>query len=96
MTASESEPRSSKQTLFFDPNEHAENPLKAYNDFCDTFILRYDALYPDPPKVSLDAAITRWKYGNTTEAMPDPKPNLQQYDQIRKTWRDMDRVTKFL
>jgi len=59
-------------TLYFDPNEHAENSLKAFNEFCDTFLLRYDALYTDPTKVSIDAAITRWKYGNITEANPEP------------------------
>ena len=89
----ESAPRS---TLYFDPNENAENPLKAFNDFCDTFLLRYDALYPDPPKVSLEAAITRWTYGQRTVANPDPKPNLEQYDEIRNSWRNTDKVTKFL
>ena len=38
-TMAEAEPRST--TLYFNPNEHAENPLKAFKDFCDTFLLRY-------------------------------------------------------
>ena len=50
------EPRS--PTLYFDPDAHPEDTLKVFNEFCDTFILRYNALYPDPPKVSMDAAIS--------------------------------------
>ena len=30
----------------------------------------------NPPKVSLDAAIERWKLTTATDAQPDPKPNL--------------------
>ena len=45
--------------LFFDPDDHPENTLKAFQEFIQRFELRYDALYPDPPKVSLEAAIER-------------------------------------
>ena len=43
--------------LFFDPDDHLENTLKDFQEFIQPFALHYDALYPDPPKVSLEAAI---------------------------------------
>ena len=69
------EPRS--PPLYFDPDKHPENTLKVFNEFCDAFVLRYNALYPDPPKVSIDVAFERWKIGNTT----DPPRN--------RLWRNM-------
>ena len=89
-----SEPRS--PTLHFDPDKHPENTLKMFNEFCDTFVLRYNALYPDPPKVSMDAALARWKITNATTEEPDPKPTIAQYDAVRDNWRSKDKVTKFL
>ena len=90
------EPRSSAQCLYFDPDLHPEATLKAFDEFCDAFTLRYNALYPDPPKVSMDAAIARWKVEAATAANADPRPTLAQYDNIRDTWREHDRVAKFL
>ena len=46
-----------RSRLFFDPDEHPESTLKAFQEFVQRFNLRYDALYPDPPKVSLEAAV---------------------------------------
>ena len=43
--------------LHFDPKEHPQNMLKAFQEILQFFQLRYDALYPDPPKVSLEGAI---------------------------------------
>ena len=82
--------------LFFDPTDHPDNTLKAFNDFTRTFQLRYNAQFPDPPKVSLDAALTRWKYTNATAEQPDPKPTREQYDQVIANWRSKDKVAKFL
>ena len=62
--------------LFFDPDDHPENTLKAFQEFIQRFELRYDALYPDPPKVSLEAAIERWKILEATLENPSPKANL--------------------
>ena len=45
--------------LFFDPDEHPENTLKTSQEFIQRFQLRDDLLYPEPPKVSLEAAIER-------------------------------------
>jgi hypothetical protein len=70
------------QQLFFDPNKHPEDTLKAFQEFIQTFELRYNAQYPDPPRVSLDAAVERRKVANTTEATPHPKPTLDQYDVV--------------
>lgn len=86
----------SMQQLYFDPNLYPEDTLKAFTEFVKKFQLRYDAKYPDPPKVSLDAAIARWKVEKTTEQNPNPTPNLQEYDAIRDVWRKKDRVAKFL
>jgi len=52
--------------LFFDPDEHPDQTLKAFEEFILDFSLRYEALYPDPPKVSLESAIQRWKYKQKT------------------------------
>ena len=60
------------------------------------FELRYRAQYPDPPKVSLDAALARWKIEFTTEATPNLTPTLPQYDTVCKDWRSRDKVAKFL
>ena len=91
----ENEPRS-PQCLYFDPDEHPEDTLKVFNEFCDSFTLRYNALYPDPPKVSMDSAIARWKVETATQEAPDPRPTVAQYDGIRDTWRSHDKVHKFL
>ena len=89
------EPRS-HQTLYFDPDKHPENTLKMFNEFCEMFVLRYNAQYPDPPKVSMDAAIARWKIENATDENQDPKPSVAQYDTIRNNWRSKDKVLKFI
>ena len=60
------------QQLFFDPDKHPEDTLKAFQEFIQTFELRYHAQYPDPPKVSLDSAVERSKVANTTESNPQP------------------------
>ena len=91
----EPEPRS-EQKLYFDPDKHPDDTLKAFDEFCDQFVLRYNALYPDPPKVSMDAAISRWKVEHATAANPDPTPTVQQYDALRSSWRSKDKVNKFL
>ena len=49
------------QQLFFDPDQYPEDTLKAFEEFTQLFELGYDAQFPDPPKVSMDAAIDRWK-----------------------------------
>ena len=42
-----------RSRIYFDPDEHPENTLKAFQEFVQRFQLRYDLLYPDCPKVSL-------------------------------------------
>ena len=84
------------QQLFFDPEQHPEDTLKPFEEFTQIFELWYDAQYPDPPKVSIDAAIKRWKFANPTTDTSQPKPNLAQYDQIRDDWRACDKVAKLL
>ena len=71
------------QKLFFDPDQHPEDTLKAFEEFTQLFELRYDAQFPDPPKFSMDAAIDRWKVANTTENNQNPRPDLAAYDAIR-------------
>ena len=53
--------------VYFDPDNHLEDTLKAFEEFVEVFELRYDAQFLDPPKVSLDAALQRWKFANSTE-----------------------------
>ena len=61
-------------TLYFDPDCHPDDTLKAFNEFVTDFELRYAA---DPPKVSLDAALNRWKITNE-----DAKISPDVYDSI--------------
>ena len=86
----------SVQTLYFDPDKHPEDTLKVFNEFCNAFTLRYNALYPDPPKVSMDAPIIRWKFSQATAEDTDPKPTIDDYDSLCDNWRSKDKVTKFL
>ena len=68
--------------FFFDPDDHPENTLKAFQEFIQRFELRYYALYPDPPKVSLEAVTERWEMLKATPENPSPKPNLEQFDNL--------------
>ena len=81
------------QTLCFNPDDHPDATLKSFDDFIQMYELRYDAQYPDPPKVSIDAAIERWKL---TQQNAEARPTIAQYDEIRDEWRSKDRVAKFL
>ena len=82
--------------LFFDPDDHPENTLKAFQEFIQQFELHYDAMYPDPPKVSLEAAIARWKIMEATPENHSPKPNLEQFDNLCEHTKARDKVSKFL
>ena len=77
--------------LHFDPDLHPDDTLKAFNEFIQDFELRYDATNPDPPKVSLDSALERWKLAHEYK-----KPTLEEYDEIVEEWKSHDRVAKFL
>ena len=55
-----------QQQLLFDPDKHPDDTLKAFNEFTQAFELRYEVQFPEPPKVSMDAAIQRWKFARTT------------------------------
>ena len=81
----------SSAQLIFDPDLHPDDTLKQFNLFTKRFELRYNAQYPDPPRVSMEAATERWKIAN-----PDAKPTLAQYDKIREDWISKDKVSKFL
>ena len=81
---------STAAALYFDPDCHPDDTLKAFNEFVIGFELRYDANYPDPPKVSLEAAINRWKVSNE-----DTKPSPDQYDSIVDQWKSKDKVSNF-
>ena len=82
--------------LFFDPQNHPDDPLKSFTEFSKTFLLRYAAQFPDPPKVSLDSALQRWKITHTTDTVTDPKPTIEQYDEVVENWQSEDKVAKFL
>ena len=65
-------------TIYFDPDKHPEDTLKAFEEFIKKFSLRYEAQFPDPPKVSLGAAIQRWKITNATADNSSPTPDVEQ------------------
>ena len=50
-----------ENNLCFDPDQHLDQTLKAFNCFIECFKLRHDAGYPDPPRISMEAALQRWK-----------------------------------
>ena len=81
----------SRINVFFDPDLHPDDTLKSFVDFVKAFGLRYEAAYPDPPKVSLDAALNRWKLTNE-----NADPSLAQYDRIVDEWKGKDMVKKCL
>ena len=80
-------------TLCFNPDDHPDATLKAFDEFVQVYELRYEAQHPDPPRVSIEAAIERWKI---TQQDPNAKPSIEQYDTIREEWRSKDRKAKFL
>ena len=82
--------------LFFDPTNHPDDTLKSFTEFIRAFQLRYAAKFPDPPRVSLEAALQRWKIANTTAEVADPRPTLDQYDEVVANWQSKDKVAKFL
>ena len=77
--------------LHFDPDIHPDDTAKAFNEFIQDFELRYNAKYPDPSKVSLEAAIQRWQFLNV-----DKKPGLADYEEIVEDLKSKDKVAKFL
>ena len=77
--------------LYFDPDCHPDDTLKSFVEFSQDYELRYAAMYPDPPKVSLDSAIQRWKLGNNNR-----NPTMTEYDDIIDQWKSKDMVAKFL
>ena len=81
-------------TLYFDPDKHPDSTLKAFNEFIETFELRYDALYPEPPKISLETAIQRWKLCQGDEKAKQMTGD--EFDDIKNGIRSTDRVTKLL
>ena len=81
----------SKANVFFDSDLHSDDTLKSFVDFVKCFKLRYEAAYPDPPKVSLDAALSRWKLSNNIK-----DPSIEEYDQVVDEWRGKDMVRKCL
>ena len=82
--------------VFFDPDDHLENTLKDFQEFIQPFALHYDALYPDPLKVSLEAAIEGWKIMEATPENSSPKPNLKKFDNLCKHTKACDKLSKFL
>ena len=78
-------------TLYFDPDHHPDDTLKSFVEFVQDFELRYSATYPDPPKVSLDLAINRWKLANGNKDL-----SLEEFDSLVEEWQGIDMVGKFL
>ena len=77
-------------TLCFTPDDHPDATLKAFDEFVQVYELRYEAQHPDPPRVSIEAAIERWKI---TQQDPNAKPSIEQYDTIREEWRSKEEIS---
>ena len=82
--------------LYFDPDDHPGDTLKAFEEFIGLFELRYEAQFPEPPRVSMDAALQRWAFTKATVEVPRPQPTIAEYDEIRAEWRSKDKVAKLL
>ena len=67
--------------MYYDPDIYPDDTLKAFNEYIQMYELPYDAQYPDPLKVLLDAAIERWKL---TAGAKDMKIDHEQHDAIRE------------
>ena len=63
----------------------------AFSEFVQDFVLRYDAKYTDPSKVSLEAAVERWKIVNPGRAI-----TVEEYDTMTDELKSKNRVAKFL
>ena len=85
---------SGAQKLYFDPDLHPEETLKTFDEFVQDYELRYAASYPDPPKVSMDAAIQRWKLQHANHE--NANPSMAQFDEIKAAWQSKDKVAKLL
>ena len=77
--------------LYFDPDLHPDDTLKSFIEFSQDYELRYAAMYPDPPRVSLESAIQRWKLGHDNK-----NPTMDEYDLIVEEWKSKDMLAKFL
>ena len=82
---------SSPAKLYFDPDLHPDDTLKTFVEFIKMYELRYDASYPDPPKVAMEQALERWKIIH-----PEQTPSIKDYDELRDEWRSHDKVAKLL
>jgi len=73
---SQAEPQSS-HIMFFNPDDFPDATLKAFTEFTQLFELRYNAKFPDPPTVSFEAALKRWRIANATNEVPErgTRPN---------------------
>ena len=85
-----------QENIFYNPDKHPTDTLKSFKSFCSRFDLRYNAQFPDPPKTAMDGAIQRWKLENTTEEMPNPVPTVDQYDALKASWKEKDKLAKVL
>ena len=68
-----------------------EEFFKALEEFVQDYLLRYKTIYPDPPKVSMDAVIQHWKLD-----LKNANLNLAQYDAIKVGWQTKNKVAKIL
>ena len=82
-------------TLHFDRDLQPDDILKAFNEFMKSLAwildLGYEAQNPDPPKVSIDAAIEPWKLANK-----EAKPTLEQYNTIGRKGDQKTALQNFL
>ena len=84
------------ESIYFDPDKHPKDTLKAFKNFCIRFELRYEAQFSEPPKTAMDSCIQRWVLEHTTETVEKPVPTVQQYDELKENWKSRDKVTKLL
>ena len=62
--------------------------MKAFQEFLQHFQRPYKAFYPDPPKVSLEAVIERWKISQAKFC--------EQFDKICDNTKSQGKTTKLL
>ena len=79
--------------FFFDPDDHSENTLKAFQEF---IFSNLNCAMMQCTQVWLEAAIEQWKIMKATPENPSPKPNLEQFDNLCKHTKACNKVSKFL
>ena len=78
------------QNLQFNPDWFPHATLKAFNELIEQYEYRYEGQYPEPPKHTIEACITKWI------ATTKKQPTYTDMGFIKRMWISKDKVKKLL